>query len=103
MSIRTLLPLFLGTALVFSPATVLADDVGGSDNDGVDVVTELDPLPQPLPPPGSAPLLHGRLALSLAEAIAMGLENNLDVQVDRFEPLIADEEESIAWGAYDPE
>jgi outer membrane protein TolC len=32
----------------------------------------------------------------------MGLENNLDVQVERYAPLIADYDESIAWGAYDP-
>ena len=49
------------------------------------------------------PSLHGSLKLTLAEAIRMGLENNLDVQVERFSPLIAGEEEEIAWGTYDPE
>ena len=50
----------------------------------------------------AAPLLHGRLELSLEDAIRMGLENNLDVQVERYAPLIADRDESIAWGAFDP-
>jgi outer membrane protein TolC len=48
-------------------------------------------------------MLHGKLSLSLADALGMGLENNLDVEVQRHEPLIAYEEERAAWGAYDPE
>lgn len=52
--------------------------------------------------PEHAPTLHGTLALSLDDAIKMGLENNLDVQVSRYGPLIAEDDESIAWGAYDP-
>ena len=43
------------------------------------------------------------LQLSLADAIAMGLENNLAVEVTRFTPYIAYEDTRIAWGAYDPE
>jgi outer membrane protein TolC len=53
--------------------------------------------------PGDAPLLHGKLALTLEDAIKMGLENNLDVQVERYAPVIAGYDEEIAWGAYDPE
>jgi outer membrane protein TolC len=49
-----------------------------------------------------APLLHGTLDLSLDDAIRMGLENNLDVQVERYSPLIADLDYDAAWGAYDP-
>ena len=51
---------------------------------------------------GSA-LLHGELALSLEDAIAMGLENNLGVEIERFDPYIAEERAEGAWGAYDPE
>ena len=47
--------------------------------------------------------LHGNLSLSLQEAIEMGLKNNLDLEVERHEPLIAAEDAEIAWGAYDPE
>jgi outer membrane protein TolC len=53
--------------------------------------------------PGVAPMLHGKLELSLADAIQMGLENNLSVQVSRYGPLIAGYDEGVAWGAYDPE
>jgi HAE1 family hydrophobic/amphiphilic exporter-1 len=50
----------------------------------------------------AAPTLHGELALSLADAIAMGLENNLDVEVQRHLPLIAEEDIGVSWGAFDP-
>jgi outer membrane protein len=53
--------------------------------------------------PQSPPLLHGMLELSLTDAIRMGLENNLDVQVERYSPLLADLDVTAAWGAYDPE
>jgi outer membrane protein TolC len=57
------------------------------------------------PSHGSAagPMLHGKLELSLGGAVAMGLENNLDVQVQRYSPLIAGYDEEIAWGAFDPQ
>jgi outer membrane protein TolC len=42
------------------------------------------------------------LTLSLQEAIELGLQNNLGVQIQRFNPLIAEEDLRIAWGAYDP-
>jgi outer membrane protein TolC len=32
----------------------------------------------------------------------MGIENNLDVQISRFDPLIAAEDATEAWGYYDP-
>jgi len=42
------------------------------------------------------------LSLSLADAIRMGLENNLDVEALRYDPYIAYEDTEIAWGAFDP-
>jgi outer membrane protein TolC len=51
----------------------------------------------------SGPMLHGKLELSLAGAIAMGLENNLDVQVQRYGPILSGYDEEIAWGAFDPQ
>ena len=63
------------------------------------------PLPSPAPPRipsrGAAPTAN-TLALSLQEAIELGLQNNLGVQIQRFNPLIAEEDMRIAWGAYDP-
>ncbi len=49
-----------------------------------------------------APLLHGTLELSLVDAIRMGLENNLDVQIERYSPILAELDTEAAWGAYDP-
>lgn len=46
--------------------------------------------------------LHGALQLSLSDAISMGLENNLGVEIQRHAPLIAHEDHRAAWGAYDP-
>jgi outer membrane protein len=46
--------------------------------------------------------LEGSHELSLADAIALGLRFNLDVQIERFSPLIAEQEAEAAWGAYDP-
>ena len=51
----------------------------------------------------STATLHGRLALSLEDSVKMGLENNLDVQVQRFAPFISEEDMGVAWGAFDPE
>lgn len=46
--------------------------------------------------------LSGTISISLDEAIRTGLERNLDLQVVRFDPYIAQEGIDIAWGAYDP-
>jgi outer membrane protein TolC len=70
-----------------------------------------DPTPQaPAPGPGAPgtrdypqPTLHGELKLSMADAIRMGLENNLDVEVVRYDPYIVYEDVERAWGQYDPE
>lgn len=43
------------------------------------------------------------LELSLADAIARGIERSLDVEIQRHTPLIAEEEHASSWGAYDPE
>ena len=40
----------------------------------------------------AAPTMHGQLRLSLADAVAMGIENNLNVAVARHDPLIAYED-----------
>lgn len=40
--------------------------------------------------------------LSLGEAVALSIKNNLDVEVERFAPLIAETQYEEAWGAYDP-
>ncbi len=70
-----------------------------------------EPIPEPVAEPPAeqtraempAPLLHGTLELTLQDAIRMGLENNLDVQVERYAPMIADLDLTAAWGTFDPE
>jgi outer membrane protein TolC len=59
--------------------------------------------PPPVQEPAVPPTLHGSLSLSLDDAIAMGIENNLDVEILRHQPLIREQEEIVAKGAYDPE
>lgn len=52
---------------------------------------------------GATGPLQGELEISLQEAIALGVENNLDVAVTRHEPPIADVTHTAAWGVYEPE
>jgi len=40
--------------------------------------------------------------LSLDEAIALGLQNNLGVEVSRYTPYVSEMDAEAAWGAYDP-
>ncbi len=49
-----------------------------------------------------AKIVQSGRPLSLAEAVALSIKNNLDVEVERFAPLIADTQYEEAWGAYDP-
>jgi len=42
------------------------------------------------------------IPLSLHETVNLAIQNNLGVEVSRHAPLIADEDVSIAWSAYDP-
>ena len=103
------LPLILGGAPPArsqdDSAASAQDDPAPDEQNPVDVTPE--PEPGPTPDRGAAgypqPTLHGELALSLADAVRMGLENNLNVEVDRFTPYIAYESVEQAWGAYDPE
>ncbi len=44
----------------------------------------------------------GGQPLSLDQAIALGLRNNLDVEVNRYTPYIGQLGAEAAWGAYDP-
>ena len=53
-------------------------------------------------PTGPLPAEPGAQPLSINEAIAVGLQNNLDVQVNRYQPYIGELTAGAAWGAYDP-
>jgi outer membrane protein len=54
------------------------------------------------PAPATTPSTVEVLPLSLSEAIALGIDNNTDVQLVRYEPPIADYEHDAAWGLHDP-
>jgi len=51
--------------------------------------------------PGAEIATGGR-PLSIGEAVALAIRNNLDVEVERYGPMIADTDREGAWGAYDP-
>jgi outer membrane protein len=53
--------------------------------------------------PNALPFVNGTLELALEQAVELAIENNLDVEIRRFEPLIAEQDLRTAWGAYDPE
>jgi len=57
---------------------------------------------EPLATPSIPPSMQGKIDLSLREAIALGIENNLDIEVSRHTPFIANQEHNAAWGAFDP-
>lgn len=51
--------------------------------------------------PGARIVSEGE-PLSIGDAVALGIRNGLDVEVERYAPLIAEAEAAAAWGAYDP-
>lgn len=51
--------------------------------------------------PGAA-IVQGGRPLTIDEAVALAIQNNLDVEVARYGPLIAEADKDGAWGAYDP-
>ncbi len=51
--------------------------------------------------PGARIVQEGR-PISVSEAVALSIRNNLDVEVERFGPEIAESDSEGAWGAYDP-
>ena len=100
--------LSFASAAIGLPAAAVDDDSGG------------DPASTETPAAGEEPKSQGYVAaarassepwggtdentlpLSVDEAIGQAIENNLGVQIQRFNPLIAEEELEIAWGTYDP-
>lgn len=60
------------------------------------VVAPLDDLA-----PGAMIVGEGE-PLAMSEAVALAIRNGLDVEVERYAPLIAEAEADSAWGAYDP-
>lgn len=108
MSCLPRLPGCLGLALALSlgvGSPGRADDAAPAEAEATsEPEAAAEPAPTaPVPRDPSRPTLHGDLSLSLEDAIRMGLENNLDVEVVRYSPYIALEDVEQAWGQYDPE
>ena len=51
--------------------------------------------------PGAAIVTPGQ-PITVDEAVAMAIQHNLDVEVERFAPMLAGLDRDAAWGAYDP-
>lgn len=51
--------------------------------------------------PGARIVSEGR-SMTISEAVALSIRNNLDVEVERYEPMIVESDSEGAWGAYDP-
>ena len=68
-------------------------------------VAEEAPAPSSPMPAAAAPSAPSTevVTLSLADAIALGIENNTDAQILRFDPPIAEYDYEAAWGVHDPE
>jgi len=90
----TLLSVLIGLCVLGTGGAALADDV-----DGAGTVI----LPAPLSPTVLTATGPSEMPLSLLEAIRMGIENNLQIEIQRHAPLIAYQEHEAAWGSYDPE
>jgi len=53
------------------------------------------------PTPGPAPT-DGTLKLGLLDAVRLSVTNNLDIELERFDPLVAEQTLKSSWGVYDP-
>jgi outer membrane protein TolC len=82
-----------------APADDLDSESAESAADSAAAGAAPDAVDQPAPDGDDSRAMR----LSLDESIQLALRNNLDVEVQRFAPLIAGEQETEAWGAYDPE
>lgn len=79
----------VGMLIFASPTSVVAQ-------------TEPEPSAPAVAPATSTAPPFEVLPLSLGEAIALGIENNTDVQIVRYDPPIAEYDYEAAWGLHDP-
>jgi len=107
MSIRSLLRTALLVAAVSWAPTALGDEATDAA-EGLPVPAPAaadDPDSAPTPTPATAPwggTEDNTLRLSVQEAIDLAIQNNLGVQIQHFNPLIAEQDVTVAWGSYDP-
>ena len=99
---RSLLPwLMLGGAMLCHTPLALAQTEDAIVSEAMaEAADNLASLPADLQP-GARIVRDGR-PLGIAEAVALSIQNNLQVEVQRYEPLIAEADSEGSWGAYDP-
>jgi len=97
-SCRRIIVIMASTLLASGPALSAAAEAPAAPSvDRRDV-----PGAKSAPPIATEPSLERTRPISLDEAIALGLRNNLDVEVNRYAPEVARLDAESAWGAYDP-
>ena len=79
----------------------LAESAEASAEDGTLYVSQFPTATTGDLAPGAHIIGEGQ-ALSIAEAVAFAIQHNLDVEVERYGPMIANADRDGAWGAYDP-
>src|SRR5260221_8082924 len=67
---------------------------------GTSVLFAADPEPTPTPPVAPAP--ESALTLTMSEAVVRALDANLEVQIERIQPAIAEQQFHYKMGAFDP-
>jgi outer membrane protein TolC len=87
----------LATSVCFAIAALAPDPAHGEDAQPDAEAGDSRPGPPEHEP------VSGVYPLSLTDAIAVGLTNNLEVEVERYAPLLLEQDRDAAWGAYDPE
>lgn len=101
-----------GLALMVIPFSGVGAQEEGLDSGAVgsestdDREEPLDIAPRSLSPlddlaPGAEIVTDGE-PISMAQAVALAIRNGLDVEVERYAPLVAEADARAAWGAYDP-
>ena len=98
---RSLLPwLMLGCVVLWNAPLALAESE--EERAAIAAAEAVDPETLPVDlRPGARIVQDGR-PLGIAEAVALSIRHNLQVEVERYEPLIAEADSEGAWGAYDP-
>ncbi len=87
--------------LTVQSGIAFAESAEASTEDGMLYVSQFPTATTGDLAPG-AHIIGAGQALSIAEAVAFAIQHNLDVEVERYGPMIANADRDGAWGAYDP-
>lgn len=82
------------------PSVAAAQATSIDADEALSVPSSTLSIPDDLAP--DAQIVRQGRPLNLGDAVALAIQNNLDVEVARYAPAIAIAEREAAWGAYDP-